>query len=513
MSIDKTLIQALENPSLYPHPVSGFKVMETHISWVILTGPYAYKIKKPVNLGFQDYTTLEKRHHYCELEVQYNQPLAGKLYVKVLPITGTPTAPQLDGTGKVLDYAVQMKQFAQGTLFSEMAQAGTLKKTFMLPLAKQLGYFHRNQHPEHHGDYGSPQAVFAPIQDNYTVIKKLVTDPTQLAMLSECEAWAKDSFEKLSDRIAQRKEKGFVKACHGDLHCGNIALFENNPLVFDCIEFNEHFRKTDITSDIGFLTMDLLYRRLPEHCGLFLNHYCDVLFDYTGLPLLKFYQHYRAMVRAKIALLTAAQLGAKTKELEDCHTSFAQHLALGCALLQSPKPTLTITVGAAGSGKSLFTASQLIDSHTIRLRSDVFRKHAFELDPHDASHEVVRQQLYHPDTTKMIYDNLRDTAEQLLGSGFSVIIDATCLKKWQRDIFFNLAKKQSIPFKIWHFDLTEAQMMENIAHRQLRGDLTSDATVEILKTQLKEQEVLSDSEQHVAEKISQAMLQQLMNTD
>lgn len=503
MQTQNPLIAALQNPALYPHDVTGFEVIETHLSWVILTGPYAYKIKKPLNLGFQDYTTLEKRQHYCELEIQYNQPLAGALYIEVCPILGTPTEPRFSGKGAPQEYAVRMRQFDQSTLWSVLADKGQLSTDTMEPLAQQLGLYHRHQPADRVNAYGSPLSIIEPIKSNFEIIQKNLPPDFEPTLLAEQLDWVLSTYESHYGELLARKNQGAIKACHGDLHLGNMAFYDKKPLVFDCIEFNEDFRWIDTVSDVGFLTMDLACRQLWTHRALFLNTYLETNFDYQGMGLLAFYQHYRAMVRAKIAILTAAQQNPKSPEHTKQIKAFQRYFALAQEIATPKKPALSITMGPSGSGKSLYTEHQMVRNQAIRLRSDVFRKHLFATA---TSPDV----LYHESSTQHVYQALKDTAAMLLKAHFSVIIDATCLKQWQRDLFFNCAQDLQVDFKIWAFEAHETALIENIQHREARGDLISDASIPVMKAQIEAQEPLNETEEQHAERITQAIIKRMM---
>lgn len=302
------LIQALQKPELFPHHVGHFEVIETHLSWVILTGPFAYKIKKAVNLGFQDFTTLEKRKYFCEKEIMLNQRLAPSLYTSVVPITGTESSPSLTKVGPIIEYAIKMHQFSQTNLLNQHP----LSLSTIEDIASQLALFHQKTElcsPDF--SYGSPDDVFVPIQDNFNTLRTLTTANTYHTDIDHIEKWAQNTFIKLHPLIKKRKKIGWIRACHGDLHLGNIVLVDEKPLIFDCIEFNEPFRWIDVMNDLGFLKMDLDRSGVSDLGHYLINCYCERTLDYEGLLLLRFYQCYRAMVRAKVAAFQS-----KEKELK-----------------------------------------------------------------------------------------------------------------------------------------------------------------------------------------------------
>ena len=234
--MSQALIAALQNPALYPHPVDGFQVIETHISWVLLTGPFAYKIKKPVNFGFLDFTSLEQRQHFCGEELRLNQRLTEGLYLEVLPVTGSESAPQLGGSGPAIEYVLKMRQFPQSQLLSAVQARGELTPAHIDALARQIASFHgrtpavASEHP-----LCSPQAIVAPMRQNFEQIRPLLGDAADLRQLDALEAWTEANISRLEPLLATRAASGAIRECHGDLHLGNATLLDGEVVLFDCI--------------------------------------------------------------------------------------------------------------------------------------------------------------------------------------------------------------------------------------------------------------------------------------
>jgi uncharacterized protein len=377
------LIQALQNSDLYDHPVTSFRVIETHCAWVLLTGYFAYKIKKPVDFDFLDYSTLEKRKFCYEEEVRLNHVLASVLYEKIIPITGTSEKPQFNGSGAVIEYAIQMKEFPQEKLFSYLIKNNQLSPTLpvlMDELAVITAQFHI-QAPRATADitFGDPEHVYAPVQQNFDQIRPLIKKTDQLDRL---ESWTKNAYEKLKPVFEQRKQHGYIRECHGDLYLNNIILWDNHPLIFDCIEFNESFRWTDTMADLGFLAMDLEDNQCASYARRVINQYMETSGDYQGLAVLRFYQSYRAVVRAKIGLFQANQ-----KEYQ-CYIDLAEQYTIPA------KQKLIITHGLSGSGKST-RAKQLVEElGAIQIRSDIERKRLLGLSSNSQTDSPVNQGIY-----------------------------------------------------------------------------------------------------------------------
>lgn len=475
-----TLIKALQQPNVFPHSVEGFEVIETHISWIILTGQFAYKIKKSVNLGFVDFTSLEKRKDFCEKEVLLNQRLAPELYLGVVPITGSDEAPSLSA-GMPIEYAIKMHQFSQDDLLNHLVKKQGLSLSIIDSLATQVAHFHQQaERCDSKLPYGTPDDLFLPMQDNFAAIANLPASKGFEASLESFKQWTEREVAKLKPLLEKRKSNGWIRACHGDLHLGNMVLMNNKPVIFDCIEFNERFRWIDVMNDVGFLMMDLDHFAQAPIAHYFINRYCEITNDYEGVQLIRFYQCYRAMVRAKISAFQL-QLELTNEQAQALKQDFVRFLTLATHYTRSNTPSLTITMGLSGSGKSYASEKILMKTGAIRLRSDIFRK-------------KIENDRYSDNSTKLIYEALAQQAESLLKANYPVIIDAACLKQWQRELFLTLATRLKVPFHILALDAPLDVLRQRIKERQTKGDDPSEASADVLELQLKEQEPLTDNE-------------------
>lgn len=482
--MSQTLIAALQNPALFPHPVEQFQVIETHISWVLLTGPYVYKIKKPMNFGFLDFTTLSAREHFCQQELKLNQRLTEDLYLEVLPITGTAEAPQLGGTGEAIEYALKIRQFPQDGLLSTLQAKGELTTAHIDEMARQIAEFHQAT-PRVSSDnpLGSPENAMAPVTQNFEQILPFLSEKADLVQLHALEAWAKTSYERLKPLMSQRKADGFIRECHGDIHLGNITLIDGKVVIFDCIEFNEPFRMTDVYADISFLAMDLEDRGLKSLSRRLISQYLAHTGDYAGLELLNFYKAYRALVRAKVALFS---LSADADHVQRATTlrQYRNYANLAESYSAIPSNFLAITHGVSAVGKS-HVAMRLVEAlGAIRLRSDVERKRLFSQN----------DDLYSADTSAATYKRLNELAELVLHAGFPVVIDATYLKLDQRQASAQIAEATGTPFLILDCAAPKAVIQGWLAQRQAQNDDPSDATMEIIEAQLANREPLTADE-------------------
>jgi len=489
------LIQSLQNEALFDHPVSQFRVLETHISYVLLTGKYAYKIKKPVNFGFLDFSSLDQRKHFCQEELRLNQRLAASLYLDVIPISGSAENPVIGDTASApIEYAIRMRQFDQQELLDGRQEAGQLDPDELVDLARQIAGFHASVpvvDPE--TSLGKPESVFAAMEDNFTHSRPLLEDDSLLPQLDALEAWTRCTFDRLASAIEERHTKGFVRECHGDLHLANITRFEGQITVFDCIEFNEPFRWIDVAKDLAFLLMDLESRGEFGLANRVLNTWLEYTGDYACLPLMPLYKAYRAMVRAKIALLTRTNTDLPDAERARLLESYKTYANLATHYCEIPNRYLLCTVGLSASGKSRVSGDLSAQLGLVRLRSDVERKRLFGLGPLDDSKSGQGEKLYTPEATEKTYDKLAELAGQLLACGQPVIVDAAFLRESERAKLEAVAEDQGVPFALIHCEAEESVRRERI--RQRRND-ASEATEDLLNAQKDWYEPITETEQH-----------------
>ena len=486
------LIKALQNPEIFDHGVREFQVLETHISWVILTGDYAYKIKKPMDFGFLNFSTLDRRKHFCEEELRLNKRLADSLYLEVLPITGSADSPALGGNGEAFEYAIRMRQFDQDGLFDKQQERGQLKPDQLTSLARQVAEFHETLPPvATDKPLGTPEAVFAGMQENFDQIRPMIEDKSLLDQLDNMEAWTRATFERFQPLIEQRHAEGFVRECHGDLHLANITVYQNEVTVFDCIEFSEPFRWIDVINDLAFLLMDLESRGEHRLANLILNHYLEYRGDFQALPLLTLYKAYRAMVRGKIALFTMGNPSLSESERSDLMQRYRDYAQLAEDYSSFPNPYLLATTGLSASGKSVVSKDMAAELGLIRLRSDIERKRLFGLGPLDDSKSDIGANLYTEEANQRTYERLAGLSKELLLAGMPVIVDAACLRQAERDLLTDVAENLGLPFALIHCEAPVESRQEWLRKRD--GD-ASEATEEFLDTQAGWFEPLTDQE-------------------
>src|SRR3569833_2942964 len=414
------LIRSLRDPACYDHPAGPVQVIETHITYVLLTGAFAYKIKKPLDLGFLDFSSLAKRLHDCCDEVQLNRRHAPDIYLVVVPITCTRPAPRLYGSGETFEYAVKMRQFPPDATLDRLEAAGGMTAQHIEAIAAILASIQAEGCARAGQDspWGSPDAIWDPVAQNFVRIAAHLDDPADRAQLDALRRWSETEHTRLAPLMAARKADGFVRECHGDLHLGNLAWVDGRPLVFDCIEFNPELRWIDIQSEVAFCYMVLLQRGHAEWAWLFLNTWLERTGDYAGLALLRYYAAYRALVRAKIAAIRTAQTDGPERDAAFAGMRTLLHLAT--TLTRSLPARLDITHGLSGSGKPTVTRKLMQAPGAIRLRSDVERTRLAGLDALARSGSGIGQQLYGTAATQRTTANLARLSGALLDAGWFV---------------------------------------------------------------------------------------------
>ena len=490
------LIEALRDPALYDHPVRDIRVRETHISWVILTGTYAYKIKKAVDFGFLDFSTLAKRHFYCLEELRLNRRFAPHLYLDVLVLTGDRHRPQWGGAGRPLEYAVRMRQFPQHGLLSAIAARHGLTSAHADEIGRLVAGMHAQvDRATLDSPHGRPEDVHHWVMENFAHIRPSLYDVDDLQALDRIGAWCVQEFHGRSSFIEERWRNGYVRECHGDLHLGNLAMVDGRITPFDGIEFNPQLRWIDVMSEVAFLFMDLQDRGYAGLAWRFLNGYLRQTGDYAGLELLDYYLVYRALVRAKVAILRLAQPGLDMAEQQAVRDEYQSYMDLAGQCTGQRRQALIITHGLSGSGKSWYAERLAEQLGAIRIRSDVERKRLYGYSADADTDSGVKSGIYTSAASVRTYEQLARLAQHGLDADYPVIIDATFLKRQQRDRFRQLAASAGVPLLILACDAPQDTLRRRILMRQAADSDPSEAGIAVLEAQLQSQESLGEDEQ------------------
>lgn len=505
----RAFIFALSHANAYPHRVGEIQLIETHISWVFLTGDYAYKIKKPVDFGFLDFSTLAKRRRFCEEELRLNGRLAPTLYLEVVPIGGPASKATIAGDGEAIEYAVKMRQFDLQNTFDNLLSHDTLTPSHIEETAQVLARFHSSiAVADETSLFGTPEAIRQPAIENFDQLAAALHTSLQSVnvqhgldnTIQQLQQWTADQHQALTPVFLQRKRAGCIRECHGDLHLRNIVMWEGRVTPFDGIEFNDNLRWIDVISELAFLLMDLDGHHQPVLARQLLNRYLSLTGDYGGLQVLRYYQVYRAMVRAKVAGLRLGQI-EKPDDVSQQLQEISGYLQLAENYTRIQKPALIITHGLSGSGKTYLSNQLTVATDLIHLRSDVERKRLFGLTEHAKTQSAPNAGIYTSDSSRKTYERLLSLSRDILTANFSVLVDATFLQRQHRDLFRSLANELNVPFTILHCEANDETLQQRVRRRLEQEKDASEANEAVLTKQLQKQEPLAADEKRYTHSI------------
>jgi aminoglycoside phosphotransferase family enzyme/predicted kinase len=490
MSVDP-LVRRLLSDEAYQHPVDDVRLVETHISWVFLTGRFAYKVKKPVDLGFLDFSTLKKRRHSCHEEVRLNRRFAPSLYLGAVPITGEASEAVIDGGGEPTEWAVQLVQFDEACRLDSQLERGELSLDDSDQLGREIAEVQRRLEvagPE--TSWGTAETVRDTISMNLCQLREHRHDAAE--RVEALQQWVESTIAARADRFHHRRAAGRVRQCHGDLHLANLVRLEGRFVAFDSIEFSDVLRWIDVASDVAFVAMDLASRGREDLAAIVTSSWIEAANDHDATGVLPLYLVHRAIVRSVIAAIRGSQPDADSSA---AHAESDRYLDLAEQLAVQRQPMLYVTCGVSGCGKTTLARQLVASTGAIHLRSDVERKRAFGMAPTDRPEtEESRSALYSPAATQQTYERLAWLARTMLRNGTSVVIDAACTARWQRDLLTHTARDAGIPLTWIAPEISEAKLIARVDARHHSGHDASDATTDVLRSQLDSFEPITEEE-------------------
>jgi aminoglycoside phosphotransferase family enzyme/predicted kinase len=483
------VIDELLTESAFPHPVTHLIKRETHISWVILTGHFAYKIKKPVRLDFIDCTALSTRQRMCEQEVSLNRRLAPDLYLGVVAITRRAGVLSVGGPGEIVEYAVKMQEFPESQELTSLLDRGAVSIAEITDLARRLGEFHQHA-PVATAEPGFPvtERLRSTVLGNLGSLLANLHATAGLSELNGLIDWTHDAVHTLLPALRLREHEGFIREGHGDLHSRNIVRWRERLVPFDCLEFDPALRWIDVMNDIAFLFMDLISHERADLGFAFLNGHLEVTGDYAGLRLLRFYAIYRALVRAKVESIP---IGGPPAQQTALQRRMCRRISTAERLMSRPAPVLVVMHGPSGSGKSWLSERLAASMEAVRIRSDVERKRLAGLHPMTRIDAPPRQGIYDREFSRRAYAHLLTCAEGGLEGGISIIVDAAFLDASERRMFEEFADRRRIPLVIVSCNADPGILTERIKIRQAASPDASDADPEVLAWQLQSSDPLT----------------------
>ena len=475
------MVGDLLRPDRYDPSPEKVDLVQTHASWVFLAGEFVYKVKKPVNYGFLDFSTLKKRRFYCREELRLNRRLGGDYYLRVETVVRRDGEYFFGGPGEVVDYAVVMRRLPEEFLMRRLLAEGRLKAEDLDGLVDLLCDFYRQAPVFTDGRFGTRRKVEFDVEENFAQTADFVNRTIKPADYRRISEFSRDFLKQNHKLFVRRVREGAVREGHGDLHMEHVCLVPGAPLVFDCIEFNQRFRRLDIVNDLAFLAMDLEENNRFDLAASFIegcSRQLDVLFE---PKLLAFYKCYRAYVRGKVISFLSADESLDEKARRDARERAARYFRLAAVYAGPPPSGLILMAGVSGSGKS-WLAKAMHDLWGIKwLRSDEVHKELFGLTGQNAA-APFGEGIYNREATIKTYRLLAEKAAAVIDKGEAVIVDATNLKACDRKFFTDVAAELKVPVHLLVCRAPRKVLEENLRRRQKEGDV-SDADLEIARRQ------------------------------
>jgi hypothetical protein len=476
-------LHGLLAPAAYPHPVESVELVQTHISWVLLTGRYAYKIKRPVCYDFLDLRSAGRRAFLCREELRLNRRFAPDLYLDVCDITLENGEARIGGTGVIVERAVRMLQFEREDELDRLLAAGRIEPAALEEFGRSLANIHERL-PVAPADshWGRADRVRSIVLDNLEQCQRASTTQDGASRLGALRRELSDCLEQLAPWLEQRRAAGHVRECHGDLHARNVVFRDGRLLAFDCLEFSDAFRWIDVAEEVAFLVADVEARGCRDHAHGFLDGWLAESGDFAACRVLNLYRAHRALVRAKVAAL--GQAGRE----------FESYLSVTQAALSPGKPFLALLTGFSGSGKTWLARRLAPRLRAIHLRSDVERKRLAGLSETARTASPIRQGLYAPEMSARLYEHLAACAAEIASGGYPVIVDAAFGRREERARFRALGNRLGVPLCLLHCQASPDILRERILRRHATGADASEADLDVLRWQQEHHEPVAAEE-------------------
>lgn len=481
MTHHEKLLKEMLRPDFYPHPAADIQLRQTHISSVILAGPYVYKIKKPVDLGFLDFTTLEKRKYYCSQEIKLNNRLSRNVYMELMPITQNDRTYELNASGSVVEYAVVMHRLNDNEAMDQQLKQGLISKKDILNLAGVLvSFYSQTSVTETIHIAEAAQIAGQPAIENFKALDTFVGTFVDREKFNFVSQVTHDFLKKHHNLFALRVQDSKIRDCHGDLRTDHIYFTNGGIQIIDCIEFSDQLRCQDIISDLAFLIMDLeAIGALPEAQAL-LDFYIKQSKDFGAVALLDFYRCYRAMVRCKVCCLTLRQTDPRSERHVQLAENAEKYLSMAHAYAAAfSSPVVWAVCGLPASGKST-VARQLAGLFDLKwLRSDEIRKKIFGDIHAPTCKKPFGEGLYSSEATARTYDRMISLAGNHLSAGKGVVLDATFSTTQWREAVIQMAGRYRANLIFVECKAPEATLASRLKKRDIERCL-SDARIEHL---------------------------------
>jgi len=494
------LYKILKDKSIYGPDIDSIKVLQTHISFVVLTGEFAYKIKKAVDFGFLNFSTLEKRKYFCEEELRLNKRLCKDIYLEVLPITEKNGKIRINGQGKVIDYTLKMKEFPQDKIMSKLIKEDKVDENIIDRIVDILiDFYKKSKRNDEIDNFGNLDIIKNNTDENFQQTQEFI----DLTIPKKYFDFIKDSTNKFlrekNKLFKNRVKDGYIRDCHGDLHSGNIVVDENKIYIFDCIEFNKRFRYSDLASDLAFLSMDLDYLGHPYLSSYLINKYVEKSKDTEIYKIINFYKSYRAYVRGKVIGFKLNDPNINKKEKNDIintakryfELSYYYSLLFSKDIEKDSKRILFITTGLTGTGKTTVAKKLSIDYNAEIVSTDSVRKEIEGMDRFERHYDAYNTGLYSPEKMRYAYDKVLEKGNFYLKKNRNVVLDATFKNNELRKKAYEITKNSNSKFIIIYCNVPE-EIVKKYLNNRLNKKTVSDGRWEIYEKQKHSFEKIKD---------------------
>jgi aminoglycoside phosphotransferase family enzyme/predicted kinase len=483
------LIAFLESPASYPHRSTEVRSLQTHISWVFVAPPFVFKVKKPVNLGFLDFSTLEKRLHFCQRELELNRRLCPDIYLGVVPIYKTDSGFSFNAEGEVAEYSVKMRELPSGWFLSELLAKGLVGEMEINRVIACLHRFYESETPSPEIEqWGTPEKLKISTDENFTQVEPFVGQTISSAAFEAIRHFTNRFYVVNENLFRERIQQHRILDCHGDLHLNHVHLTPEATSIFDCIEFNDRFRFIDIASDLAFLAMDFDFESRHDLGNLLLRNAARELGDAGMLKVANFYKCYRAFVRGKVESIQATEKETTNRQEHEKQAARYFRLALRYVIAGS-EPLILVVMGRVGTGKSTIAKRLASELNWPVFSSDEVRKTLAGVPLSQRTPAELRDKIYSTEMTQRTYRRLikdslaaigcsRGRRPRPLQSHNGVVLDATFSTRALRKFLCDECKKANMPFHFVELEIDPNEIKKRLKARDEKTAETSDARLE-----------------------------------
>ncbi len=500
----KEFLEEIKKPETFGKNIDSVKLIQTHISFIVLTGKYAYKIKKPVNFGFLDFSTLEKRKYFCNQELKLNKRLSPEIYLEVDKITKKDDGLEINGSGKVVDYAVKMKEFSQRKIMTNLLNENKIDEETIEKIVENLvSFYKKEESTDEINKFGEIKTIKQNTDENFDQTKDVIGKTIKKEKYDKIKKITNRFLAEKRDVFERRIKNSYIKDCHGDLHTGNIFIKNEEISIFDCIEFNKRFRYSDVASDIGFLAMDLDYQGRPYLSSYLIKKYVEKSRDKGIYGLINFYKAYRAYVRGKVAGFKLNDPNINEEEKKETVKVASKYFDLAYYYillvkkqLEEKRPLVFITSGLTGTGKTTAANKISVDYNARKISTDELRKEMMGIDKYERHHEPYNTGIYSPEKMKQTYLKVIEKGKEYLQNDRNIVLDATFKSKNLRKKARELSDQTNSNFLILNTVMPEKKV-KNYLQKRVQKKSISDGRWEVYEKQKDSFEKLSSNEKYI----------------